>query len=163
MKVTVKESGTSTKLMDSLRKLKSCDVLVGVPQKDDQRQDEFGNAAIMYIAEYGSPINNIPPRPVLTIGLDVARDKIIDIMEGGLKSVLGDKAIPIEKTMDLAGLAASSSVKRVIDTQLGIEHIAFSTMLGRLRRGFEGDKALLVTGQFRNSITWVVRSKNGTA
>ncbi|HAX2567517.1 TPA: hypothetical protein JW640_001108 [Escherichia coli] len=66
------KSGVTTRvdnakaILDALRSLTKKDVLVGIPSEDSERDDvPFGNAGIGYLNEYGSPEQNIPPRPHL--------------------------------------------------------------------------------------------------
>jgi len=135
-------------------------VLVGVPEekadrkKDQKEKQPINNATILAINEYGSPANNIPPRPVMSIGLRLAKDQIADLLGKAAKEFFTDP----KSTMYLerAGFAATSSIKQVITQQIDIEAPADSTIAARKARGFKGEKALLVTGQLRNSITYVL-------
>lgn len=70
------KSGVTTRvdnaqaILDALKSLTKKDVLVGIPAEDSDRDDvSFGNAGIGYINEYGSPAQNIPPRPHLVPGV----------------------------------------------------------------------------------------------
>lgn len=57
-------------ILDSLKALTSKEVLIGIPAEDSDREDvPFGNAGIGYLNEYGSPAQNIPPRPHLRPGV----------------------------------------------------------------------------------------------
>ena len=146
--------------MSGIKSLKKYETLVGVPAEKSNRQDDgINNATILAINEFGSPANNIPSRPVLTIGLRLASDAVTNEMKNailvGLKKG-GDAVLPF---YERAGLIASQSVKNVINNQIDIEGPAASTLEGRARRGFKGNKALIVSGQLRNSITWVVKGK----
>lgn len=71
------KSGVTTRvdnaqaILDALKSLTKKDVLVGIPAEDSDRDDvPFGNAGIGYINEYGSPAQNIPPRPHLVPALN---------------------------------------------------------------------------------------------
>lgn len=71
------KSGVTTRvdnakaILDALRSLTKKDVLVGIPSEDSGRDDvPFGNAGIGYLNEYGSPEQNIPPRPHLVPGVN---------------------------------------------------------------------------------------------
>jgi hypothetical protein len=113
----------------------------------------------MYIAENGSPANNIPARRPMSTGIAKARPKIINQMKACAKAVLDGRPEVIDTYLARVGTIASNSVKLVIDEQEGMAPPAPSTLKARKRRGFHGEKALLVTGQLRNSITYVVGEK----
>jgi hypothetical protein len=113
-------------------------VLVGIPEETGERKNdpkekgEISNAALLAINNFGSPINNIPPRPVMQIGIRNAQAAIAEHF----------------KTM----------ARDVWSNQEGIAGPAASTLASRKSDGFKGTKALIRTGQMRNAITYVVRS-----
>lgn len=131
-------------------------VMVGVPEDKSGRKSEepITNAALAYIHNFGSPDNNIPSRPFMEIGLKAARDEIASEMSRAAASPDLNK---MYQHLNRAGLKASQSIKNAINEQDGIEPLAGSTLRARERRGFKGTKALIETGQLRNSITWVVK------
>lgn len=141
-----------------LKKLKSAKVLVGIPEDSNQRdEDGIGNAAILAINEYGSPANNIPPTPVLSTGIRLsAKDVSKEFAKAALKALDGDNA-GVTACYERAGIKASVSCKNVINDQIGFEPPADATIKARQSRGFSGEKRLLVTGQVRNAITYVVK------
>jgi len=145
----------------TIEKFKNDAVLIGVPEADTTRNenDAITNAALLAIAEFGSPANNIPPRPVLAIGIRKAAPEIAEqFKQAAIKSLkIGFSALSVY--YNRAGIIASNSVKKVINDQEGIEGPAESTIRSRLSRGFKGTKALIVTGQLRNSITYVVKAR----
>lgn len=78
------KSGVTTRvdnakaILDALRSLTKKDVLVGIPSEDSGRDDvPFGNAGIGYLNEYGSPEQNIPPRPHLVPGVKSAEEQTV--------------------------------------------------------------------------------------
>lgn len=141
-------------------------VLIGIPQEDGPREKgpegetpEINNATLMFINNFGSPANNIPARPVMEIGIRMVQDDLADEMGKAAKEALDKGTAAIEKYYNRAGLIGSNSVKNVINNQIDIEGPAESTLRARkylTQKGFNGTKSLLVTGQLRNSITWVV-------
>lgn len=145
-----------------IHKLQFSLVKVGIPSSDDGRKDKspIGNAGILFINEYGSPGMNIPPRPVLTNGIFIAQDELLQefkaAAETSIDKGLGDQTANVGKHFERAGIIASSACKKVINDQIGIEGPAESTLKSRKSRGFNGNKALVVTGQMRNAITYIV-------
>jgi hypothetical protein len=150
-------------LPDLIKKLKGDRVLVGIPAFSSARQEdtEIDNATILAINEFGSPANNIPARPVMAIGIKRAQDQIANQLKLAAKKILELGFQAVDSFYERAGIIASSSIKRTIDQQIGIPPPAPSTIKARQRRGFKGTKALVVTGQMRNSIRWVIRRGGG--
>lgn len=149
--------------MNVLAKLKTDAVLVGVPQEKTARKagDPINNATLMAINELGSPANNIPARPVMSIGIKNAKDAIADQFGKAASFALTNGANAVDVFYERAGIIASNSIKKAINDQDGIAPPASSTLRARQRRGFKGTKSLIVTGQLRNSITYVVVKPNG--
>jgi hypothetical protein len=111
--ITVDKGQRIAKAMDELARDQ---VLVGWPagqpaRKDDNMNpEEFTNAAIGYIAEYGAPEVNIPPRPVLLPGIRDAKDKINKLLGDAARAALdGDQA---KKTKTLGWLRRQRCVTR---------------------------------------------------
>lgn len=156
-------SDFSEKFNEAIKRFKSDSVLVGIPESDGQRDDSqpISNAALLAINNFGSPINNIPARPVMAIGIKNAQDAITEQFKLCAKEVLSKGPAALATYYERAGIIASNSIKKVINDQDGIEAPAASTLKARkylTKAGFKGTKALLVTGQMRNAITYVVKS-----
>ena len=72
MKITasVKKNNANYKaITESIAFLKKHEVCIGIPENTEERKDSKGtpvnNAELLFIHTNGSPVNNIPPRPVL--------------------------------------------------------------------------------------------------
>lgn len=149
-------------LRDALRKLTQDVVLVGIPAAEDGREGEpMGNAGIGYIQENGSAAANIPPRPFLVPGVRSVADKCAEIMATGAAEMLDGGATAIDKANNKAGLIAQAAVKNTLRAGEGFPPLAESTLAARRAGGFEGTKPLIRTGQLLNSITYVIRKRNG--
>jgi hypothetical protein len=139
-------------------------VLVGIPEEKSSREDQeghFGNAAILALNHFGSEEAHIPPRPVLSIGIKNAQKEIADRFKEAAKEALSKGIDALTKHYEQAGTIAASACKRVINDQEGLEPPSPATLKARqylTDQGFKGTKSLLVTGQVRNAITYVVRS-----
>lgn len=148
-------------------KFKRDRVLVGVPEDEasrgptaNQEGEENGsitNAALLAINHFGVDELHIPPRPVLEIGIRLAQEAIAEELKKATIEALSQGFRAIDKYYDRAGIIASNSVKHVITDQINIEGPAKSTLATRAAAGFKGTDALVVTGQLRNSITYVVQ------
>ncbi|EMX0763208.1 hypothetical protein RZP91_03410 [Citrobacter freundii] len=189
------KSGVTTRvdnaqaILDSLRSLTKKDVLVGIPSEDSEREDvPFGNAGIGYVNEYGSPAQNIPPRPHLIPGVKSVEEQTMPQLKAAAQAALDGNAAGAERALNRAGTLAANGVRRYM-TITGFTPLADSTVEARARRGRKGAKAelarrssdgklnainpdsgqlisnenvrpLIDTGQYRRAITHVVRDKD---
>ena len=135
------------------------DVLIGIPEEKSEREDiPFGNAGIGYLNENGSPAQNIPPRPHLQPGVRSVQDETTQKLKQAAQAVLAGNQAAADRALEQAGIIASNAVKRYL-TITGFTPLADSTISARLRRGRSGDKPLIDSGQYRRTITSIVRDK----
>lgn len=151
---------------NAINVLKDSETLVGIPAAKSTRKPEpgekpetFNNAAILFQNEFGSPAQNIPASKPMSTGIRNAQPAIIEQFKLAAKNVLNKGAVALDIYFERAGIIASNSVKKVINDQEGFEEPKESTLAARRARGFKGNKRLIVTGQMRNAITYVVRSR----
>ncbi len=167
MKPSLKVTSDFTKQFnETISKFKRDAILIGIPEEKADRKDlekkaegPINNAAILAINEFGSPKNNIPARPVMSIGIKNAQKEIVEQMKQGAKLALSKGFAAIDTYYNRAGIIASNSVKKAINSQEGIKPPAAETLAARRAAGFKGTKALIVTGQMRNAITYVIDGK----
>lgn len=151
---------TAQSILDALKTLANKDVLVGIPESKDERDDgDIGNAAIGYINENGSPAQNIPPRPHLKPGVKSVEQDFMPHLKAAAQKALEGNAEGAVMSLDRAGTVAANGVKRYI-TITGFTPLADATIANRLRRGRTGNKPLIDTGEYRRSITNIVRGKD---
>ena len=164
-------------VIKSIGALAKMDVLVGIPESENSRDDDApNNATLGYIHEHGSPANNIPARPFLVPGVAEAKGKYRPRLEAAAKLALDGKLKESLRQLDSAGIAAENSAKRKINSgdfvPLSEATLRVRASRGRvgaaaelerraegLPAGTELAKPLIDTGQLRNSITHVVREK----
>lgn len=138
-------------------------VLVGIPQKTTQREDDpYTNAQIGYLMENGSTDGHIPKRASLLPGVQSAQEQISAILKNAnLAAIQGDMAA-FHSFLNAAGLLAVNAVQAKI-TDGPFVALAKSTLLAReRRRAATGGKSvslvpLIDTGQFRRAITYIIR------
>lgn len=161
--LTITKDFTDT-FNDTIKRFKRDAILVGIPATDGQREsdepgDSINNATILAINHFGSPANNIPPRQPMSIGIRNAQDDIAEGFRQCAVEALKTGPAALDKWYNRIGSITANSIKRVITTQEGLEEPSAATLKARkylTQSGFKGTKALLVTGQLRNAITWVV-------
>ena len=145
-------------LPDMLRRMAAVaqrDVLVGIPA-GEQRDDGPTNAEIGYQNEFGSPANNIPARPHLIPGVAAVQDKAVARLTQAASAAATGRMSDAERHLHAAGLIAQNSVRRTLTTA-AYRPLSERTLAERRARGRTGTKPLIDTGQYRNSITYVVR------
>lgn len=145
-------------LPDLLRRMAAVaqrDVLVGVPA-GEARDDGPSNAEIGYQNEFGSPANNIPARPHLIPGVAAVQDKAVARLTQAASAAATGRMSDAERHLHAAGLIAQASVRNEI-TSGEFTPLSARTLAERQARGRTGTKPLIDTGQYRNSITYVVR------
>lgn len=145
---------------DIVRHFRRDSVLVGIPEDENARNDPdapIGNAALLAMNDLGSPRNNIPARPVMKIGIRNAQEEIAEQFKVAATRALSVGLAALAPAYERVGIIASNSVKKAINDQEGIEPPAEATLRIRKARGFKGTKALVVTAQMRNAITYVVK------
>lgn len=146
-----------------IKSFKGDNVLVGIPASDSERDvsedTQITNAALLAINEFGSPANNIPARPVMAIGIRNAKDQIAEEYKKAMQNALSKGLSALSIFYNRAGLIASNSVKKAINSQEDLAPPSESTLRARASAGFKGTKSLIVTGQMRNAITYVVKGE----
>lgn len=161
IKVTKDRTADLLKVMRSLTKTQ---VLVGVPASETARTPEEGepegitNAAIGYIAEFGSPAANIPERPHLIPGVQSVEDRISKAFGAAAKAAIEGNSEAVSQKQHAAGMIAQNAVRAKI-TDGEFATLSPKTLQKRRSRGRSGEKPLIDTGQYRRSITYVVRPK----
>lgn len=153
-------SDSAQSILDALKTLANKDVLVGIPESKDERDDgDIGNAAIGYINENGSPAQNIPARPHLKPGVRSVEQDFMPHLKATAQKAIEGNAEGAVTSLERAGTVAANGVKRYI-TITGFTPLADATIANRLRRGRTGNKPFIDTGEYRRSITHVVRVKD---
>jgi len=177
------------KLTQSVEALTNTQVMVGVPDdKTSRKEGEINNAELAYIHDKGSPEAGIPARPFMEPGIKAVKAQIEQEFQNAGKAILGGgkfgSAKSVEGYLNRIGLICVRSIRAVITAGIAPE-LAPSTIKGRINRikgkarkkkilaelasgtpasrqnGVEGlFTPLIVTGQLRNAITYVLRTVN---
>lgn len=164
-----------------IKQLSDSEVLVGFPEGPD-RPDEgvpITNASLAYIHDNGAPESNIPARPFMIPGIQQAQEKVERALSLAAKALLssGDPSA-VTKGLTRAGLAATTSIKRVVSSGVP-PPLKDATLRARLRRhkgrkaekaelarradgeapGIDLVKPLIDTGELYRAVTFVIRSR----
>lgn len=147
------------KTLAAIKSLEGVTLLVGVTQDSTKRSDtDFTNAAIAAIAEYGSPANNIPARPVLGPAFARSSAEVRKGFGAALNSVLAGKPGEVEGHFSAVGEAVVKAARRQI---LMGDHAPLkpATLARRRAKGSMSSLPLYDTQQLYDSYTFVVRGK----
>lgn len=146
---------------DVVKRFRHDEVLVGIPEVNSQRQGDepINNATLFAIANFGSPVNNIPPWPIMRIGIQNSKAAIAEQFKKAAINALKQGFSAVDTYYERAGIIASNSIKQVINDQEDVppDKPSDATLEARKIVGFKGTKYWLVTGQMRNAITYVVK------
>jgi hypothetical protein len=172
-------------MQSTFKALTEMTVLVGFPEDTTQRTDEsvgnreITNAALGYIHDTGMPEQNIPARPFMIPGMNEVEDKVADQLTSLAKKALTKRiASEVIKGWERVGVIAMTGLKRKINEGIP-PPLAESTLRKRGAKGDAGSlwelawreagaepgtdtaKPLIVTGQLRNAINYVIRKRKG--
>lgn len=162
--------------------LSNMELLVGVPEEETDREDsqEPTNAFIAYINDNGSPAMNIPARPFMRPGMEMAKSQVLQKMKAGANGALSGVDSAIMKALMESGLICQRSIRTKINegippplSDATLQHRmenSGSSVAGaagnELARRDVGNRAsmalakpLINTGQLRNSINFVIKRK----
>lgn len=167
VKVTIDKT---RKLLDAMRALRTQQVLVGVPEEDDERKQNnegVGNAYIAWFNEHGGRaeidghVIMVPPRPFMQLGMKKAAPKIRkESKDAGVQTLDDPKKVNV--ALSRLGIIAQSGIKRQIQSGEGYAPLSPVTIRMRQERrtsGKAGTTPLLDTGQLLNSIHYVIRKR----
>ena len=180
---------TVDKVLDIIKavsELAKKDVLIGIPDSAPGRADTpITSAQIGYIMETGSPSHNVPARPFLIPGVQEVQAECAERLKKGATAALGGSQSSAIAQLTAAGLIAERSVKAKINSNIAPE-LSPETIRNRNKsrktksmrksekeylkavdsgtsaadaQSAAGIVALVNTGQLRNSVTHVIRSK----
>ena len=153
MPVTSTRTGPGfAQIRRDVERLRKSDVLVGIPQDHAQRPNSpITNASLMWILSRGSALRNLPPRPVVEMGIEKAKDLIAPQLAAGAKAIIANKPLEAQRALGRAGTIAANSVKRMFGS-LELAPNAPSTIAKK------GSSAPMIQfGHLRRAVVSVIR------
>lgn len=177
----LKTKDNTKALAKTINDLLKMDVLVGIPEEKSPRKGsgEISNAQLMFIHTNGSPVRNIPKRPVIEPAIEAEDNKsaIADELEAAAKLALAGNREQAMKHLKLAGQTGANAAREWFDDpRNNWPPNALSTVRAKLAKKFTGKKldeamdaylagagemnqVLVDTAQMRKAITYVVGEK----
>jgi hypothetical protein len=149
----------------------------GKPIKSVEGSD-MTNAALGYVHDNGAPEVNIPARPFMIPGIEEAKPRLVNKLAQMTNAVVrrGGGMTVVEQGFHQVGLIAKLSIQNKITEGIP-PPLADSTLRERAKKGRKGAgiellsrekgyapsmdfaKPLVDTGQMRNAVTYVIRSR----
>jgi hypothetical protein len=159
MKVSLKTKVNDTiKVINKIKNLEKIDVLVGVPEETTKRkEDGITNAQLVAIHTKGSPLRNIPARPIIEPAITAIgnKERIAEDLKIAGQFMLEGKSVEAINALHAAGIDATNMIKLWFDDPRNNWPLLQDATIQR-----KGSDAILIdSAQMRNSITYVVNAE----
>lgn len=147
-------------LREKLSALKELEVLVGIPEskkgRSNLRDESMDNVQIAFLNHYGSPLQNIPPRPFLPPAILENKTKIANRFQQAVRGVMEGDNKKAYMGLERTGKFASEAAKNFIGSYPlnGLDPNAPYTIKKK-----KFDFPYFETGQFMDSITYEIRKQ----
>lgn len=117
---------------------------------------KYSAAHSLYIREHGSPLFDVPPRPVLEPAIEDKKEQIALHLKNASSAALSGDAAELKAELNAAGqTGASAAQKWFKNPKNGWPENAKQTIR---RKG--SDQPLIDTGQMRKAIAYILRDKD---
>jgi hypothetical protein len=152
-------------VIEAVAFLKKREVCIGIPENTASRKDSkdtpVSNAELLFIHTNGSPINNIPPRPVLEPAIKQNKERVSQNMKKAVDAALAGRKQDILPALENAGMDGQNIARKFFtDSTNNWKPNKPATIK---RKGSEGSaRPLIDTDEMRKSITYVVREVGST-
>jgi hypothetical protein len=155
--ISVEKSSNRGSLQAALKKIANKAVYVGIPAGSNRKNRGVTNAELLYIQSKGSPVKNIPARPVLEPAIEANAESIAaEIAAATAATLMGDEAGQL-RALKRAGLAGQNAARGwFTDSRNGWPANSPETIR---RKG--SDQPLIDTSQMRKAITFVIVDEGG--
>jgi len=135
--------GDTAAIKLAIRELKETEVLIGIPEENANRKDNsiITNVELLYIHSNGSPLNNIPARPVIEPAISDASERIGPIMGAAADAALGGDMAGMRTQLEKAGMAGQRAAQMFLrDSGNGLAPLSKSTLAARARKARKASK-----------------------
>lgn len=153
------------KISKSLKWLKKNSVYVGIPEdkskrKNEEKNSEITNAELLFIHTNGSPVNNIPPRPVIEPAIQDDKDRLTSMLKKAAKLVIDGKEDEALKQLKMVGMRGQNVSKNWFTSEKNNwPPNSPSVKREKEKKGSTNPRPLIDTGELRNSITYLIKSE----
>lgn len=155
-------------LIRAMNFIRNTEVYVGIPDEQNKREEESAeeitNAELLYIHTNGSPVNNIPARPVIEPAIRKDSDRLENMMKKAAELAFDNKEEEAINQLKKTGMRAQN-VSRAwfVNQENGWPPNSDSTIAKKSKGKPKGyvPRPLIDTGQLRKAITYFVKTKGG--
>lgn len=152
-------------LIKTLKFMKENYVLVGIPQKKTKREKEaITNAELLFIHTFGSPINNVPARPVIEPAIKDDRERLSKMLKASALLYMQGKETEAMDQLKLTGMRCQNVCRAwFTNTKNNWPPNSPAVASEKRRKGSTDPRPLIDTGELRKSITYVIVKKGERA
>lgn len=155
------------KLVEAMQFIRNNEVYVGIPQDENKREEEneeITNAELLFIHTNGSPVNNIPPRPVIEPAIRDDNERLIKMMAKAAQLAFDGKESEALDQLKKTGMRGQNVSRGwFTNPKNGWKPNSPFTIRKKKQGKPEGytPRPLIDTGQLRKAITYFVKTKGG--
>lgn len=143
-------------ILKSLQTIRLSSVYVGIPQEKTQRRgDTINNASLMYIHTHGSPLKNIPARPVIEPAVAADKEKISAEYIKAVQAAANGDSANVLKALHRTGIAGQNAARNWFTDPRN--NWPPNSPVTIAKKG--SSRPLIDTGTLRKSIIYVIRDK----
>lgn len=161
----VEEADKFNRLMKAIDEMLHNEVYVGIADDTTEREaDKMGitNAELLFIHTNGSPVNNIPPRPVIEPAISNDKERLADMMKKASQLFMAGMDEEAIKQLQRVGMRGQNVSRQwFVDEKNGWPPNSPAVREAKIRKGSTDPKPLIDTGELRKSITYFVKTKGG--
>lgn len=164
MKIDIMEEANNlSKILESLQFIRDNGVYVGIQQKDTTREDDdVTNAELLFIHTNGSPVNNIPPRPVIEPAIKKDSRRLSNMMKQAAKYAFDGMKSEALRQLELVGTRGRDVSKRwFVNPNNNWPPNSEAVQEMKRRKGATNPRPLIDTGELRNSISYFIDTREG--
>lgn len=154
----VKAVDKAGKLIKGINYTKDNYLLIGIPQKKTTRENEaITNAELLFIHTNGSPINNVPARPVIEPALEDDMERLTSMLKDFANEAIEGNFEEAQKQLERTGMRAQNVCRNwFTNADNNWPENAPSVRERKIKKGSTEPRPLIDTGELRKSIIYVV-------
>ena len=154
------------KLQEQLKFIAENEVYIGISDattvREEEETKEVTNAELLFIHTNGSPVNNIPPRPVIEPAIKEDRARLSSMMKKAAQLVFnGNKEEAMSQLKKVGMRGQNVSRAWFVNPQNGWPPNSERVAARKRAKGAENPRPLIDTGELRKSITYFIKTKGG--
>lgn len=154
------------KLQEQLKYMVETEVLVGISDattiREEEETKEVTNAELLFIHTNGSPVNNIPPRPVIEPAIKEDRERLSSMMKKAAQLVFdGNKEEALSQLKRVGMRGQNVSRAWFVNPKNGWPPNSEMVAARKRAKGADNPRPLIDTGELRKSITYFIKTKGG--